>query len=504
MARRSVTVEPATGGNDASPMSASVGTTSSASPSTTPATITAAGPSDYQHFLRSKLHTAELSGFRPRFLPDWLFDFQGSLVEWATRKGRAAIFADCGLGKTPMQLVWAQNVIEQTNKPVLVVTPLAVSSQTSREGEKFSIDCERVFDGKISGKPRVVITNYERLHHFDPSRFSGAVGDESSILKNFDGATKATVTEFMRRLPYRLLCTATAAPNDHIELGTSSEAIGEMGYTDMLSTFFKNDENSLAPLSYRSKWRFKPHAERPFWQWLCTWARAVRKPSDLGFSDDRFILPSLSERVHIVSASRPLNGMLFAMPARTLPDQRAERRQTITERCETVAELSSGAGSFVSWCHLNDEADMLEDIIDGAVQVSGQDEDETKVEKFDAFMSGQVRVLITKPRIGGFGLNWQHCHRMSVFPSHSYEQYYQSVRRCWRFGQTHDVTVDIVSTEGEADVMGNLKRKSDAADRMFAEMVAAMGHELSAAPKRATHGAPTQLPNWMEAACSTR
>ncbi len=429
----------------------------------------------YAAFLDRKRQLGGLHGFDPVWMPEFLFDFQASLVEWATRKGRAAFFCDCGMGKTPMQLVWAQNVVMHANKPVLVLAPLAASTQTVREAAKFGIPCERSSTGQHTDDARIIVTNYERLHLFDPLRYAGVVCDESSILKNFDGVTKAAVTEFMRLLPYRLLCTATAAPNDYIELGTSSEALGEMGHVDMLTRFFKNDESSLAPMSSSAKWRFKPHAERPFWHWLSSWARAARKPSDLGpFNDDRMILPRLNERVVTVEASRPMPGHLFVTAARTLPEQREERRLTIKERCEAVAYAAEGADKFVAWCHLNPEADLLAKIIPGAKQVSGSHSDEQKLELFDAFTAGQLRVLVTKPKIGAFGLNWQHCANMSVFPSHSYEQYYQAVRRCWRYGQTRDVTVSVITTQGEADVLGNLQRKADAADKMFAVMAEEM------------------------------
>lgn len=452
--------------------------------------------STYQDFLNGKIHSTTLSGFTPMFRPDWLFDFQSDLVDWATRKGRAAIFADCGLGKTPIQLVWAQNIVEQSNRPVLILAPLAASSQTVRESDKFSIPSQRSVDGKHQGTAQIVISNYERLHLFDPNDFSGMVCDESSILKNFDGATKAAVTEFMRRLPYRLLCTATAAPNDNIELGTSSEALGEMGYTDMLGAFFKNDESSIEPMSYNTKWRFKPHAEQPFWRWLCSWARALRKPSDLGFDDGPFILPPLTTNVTTVEASRPLDGRLFILPAVTLHEQRAERRSTLTARCEAVARMADTGESFVAWCHLNDEADMLETLIPDAKQVSGAQSDDEKEELFEAFRLGQLRSLVTKPRIASFGMNWQHCRHMSVFPSHSYEQYYQGVRRCWRFGQTREVVVDVVTTAGEADVLGNLRRKAEAADKMFASMVEHMRAAASMASATYAVEQPA-LPAWL-------
>jgi hypothetical protein len=452
---------------------------------------------NYSDFLHARTHLTNTFGFAPTFVPSWLFDFQGDLVEWATRKGRAAIFGDCGLGKTPMQLVWAQNVIEHANKPVLIVAPLAASAQTMREAAKFNIDAERSRDGQISGKPRIVVTNYERLEHFDSTCFAGMVCDESSILKNFDGVTKQAITDFMRRLPYRLLCTATAAPNDYIELGTSSEALGDLGYVDMLGAFFTNDESSsISPMAYDTKWRLKGHAERPFWRWVCSWARAFRRPSDLGFGDGPFILPGLTTAITTVQASRPFDGYLFVVPASTLDDQRAERRATIRQRCETVAEKAIGDDPFIAWCHLNDEGDLLEELIPGAEQVSGSDSDERKEEIFEAFTSGQVKKLVTKPRIGAFGMNWQHCWRMSFFPSHSYEQYYQAVRRCWRFGQRERVVVDVITTAGEADVLGNLTRKAQAADRMFALMVEYM-REAQGIQRPMDVSTIPILPTWM-------
>lgn len=449
----------------------------------------------YEEFLDERSRAGDWHGFDAQ-PPGFLFDFQRHLTGWALRRGRAAIFADCGLGKTPMFLSWADAVVRHTCKPVLAIAPLAASAQAIGEAEKFSIDAVRSKDGRFTGT-RVVVTNYERLHLFDPTQFSGVVCDESSILKNFDGATKAAVTEFMRRMPYRLLCTATAAPNDYIELGTSSEAVGELGFMDMLARFFTNDESSISPLSSSVKWRLKGHAELPFWRWLCVWARAVRKPSDLGYDDGRFVLPALNTRVTTLAAGRPLHGKLFVTPAANLQEQREERRATIAQRCEHVASAADHADPFVAWAHLNDEADLLTRLIPGAVQVSGADHDDAKEEKFSAFTSGQVRALVTKPRIGAFGLNWQHCAHMSFFPSHSYEQYYQAVRRCWRFGQTRPVTVDVVTTEGEADVMQNLQRKADAADKMFEVMVREMS-SATGVSGRHVEAAPTQWPSWMK------
>lgn len=458
---------------------------------------------NYETFLDSKTHSEFNSGFDPLWMPDFLFDFQRSLTEWAIRKGRAAIFADCGMGKTPMQLVWAENVSQQTGKPTLIVTPLAVSVQTVAESKKFGVIASRSSDGKHSTP--IVVTNYERLHYFDPTDFGGMVCDESSILKNFDGSTKAAITDFMRKMQYRLLCTATASPNDFIELGTSSEALGYLGYMDMLGMFFKNDQNSLHPntLSRHShtmssgKWRFKSHAQRDFWRWVCSWSRACRRPSDLGFDDGRFILPELIETETIVSAARPMDGFLFAVPARGLKQQRDERRHTIKERCEEVARKVADTGeSAVCWCHLNDEADLIEKLIPDALQISGTMPDEIKEERFLAFSSGELRVLITKPKIGAFGLNWQHCNHMTVFPSHSFEQYYQGIRRCWRFGQERPVTVDIITTEGEEEVLKNLKRKAGQADHMFDRLVAEMNNELKIS-RSSFPGQKEKIPSWL-------
>jgi len=433
----------------------------------------------YLDFIEGKSQIDEDHGHDPTFLPDFLFDFQRDLVKWSVRKGRAAIFADCGLGKTPIQLVWAQNVLENTNKPVLILTPIAVAAQTIREGDKFSIECAKAIPDKTPSG--VVVTNYEQLHHYDWRDFSGVVCDESSVLKSFAGQRRADITAFMRKIPYRLLCTATAAPNDSVELGTSSEALGYLGHTDMLGKFFKNDQGNIATgrqWGSVSKWRLKGHAEEPFWRWVCSWARAVRKPSDLGYSDDRFTLPGLDIRETVVDHVEPLPGMLFHTEARGLQEQRREQKATLEARCETVARLVDHDQPAVAWCHLNAEGDLLESMIPDAEQVSGSDSDEEKERKLMGFADGDIRVLMTKPKIGAFGLNWQHCAHHTYFPSHSFEQWYQAVRRSWRFGQTRDVTVDIVSTPGSVAVLENLQRKATAADEMFDRMVRHMADAM--------------------------
>ena len=452
----------------------------------------------YQDFLDQKLHTGAAHGFEPIWLPPELFDFQQSLVTWAIRKGRAAIFADCGLGKTAMQLTWAENVARHSGKPVLILAPLAVAPQTIREGEKFGIECHRSINGDVAG--RIVITNYERLEHFSPGDFAGVVCDESSILKSFDGARRNEITDFMRKVPYRLLATATAAPNDFIELGTSSEALGYMGHMDMLARFFKNDQNNLTSrrmYGEAPKWRFKGHAEQPFWRWVTSWARACRQPSDLGFDDGRFVLPTLSEIDHLIETNTVPDGMLFALPATDLREQRAEKKRTVTERCEQVASMVANTGQpALVWCHLNEEGDLLQQLIPGAVQVSGKDKDEVKERRLIDFAEGRSRVLITKPKIGAWGLNFQVCSHITYFPSHSFEQYYQSVRRCWRFGQKRPVTVDIILTEGERRIMQNLQRKREQAEQMFGNLVAEMNHSLEIQRKE-YNTTPIEVPSWL-------
>lgn len=459
----------------------------------------------YDDFLAAKAQHTAARGFAPIWMPTFLFDFQQALVEWAIRRGRAAIFADCGLGKTPMQLVWAENVVRHTNRPVLIATPLAVSHQVVREAEKFGVECRRVSDGRIPSGARVLVTNYERLHHFDPANVVGLVCDESSILKNFNGARRAIVTEFLRTLPYRLLCTATAAPNDYVELGTSSEALGDLGHMDMLSRFFRNEQHNTSTRRFHGKaasWRFKHHAQQPFWRWVCSWARACRRPSDLGFADADFMLPALTETEHVIAARTKRDGMLFDLPAVGMREERDERRRTIIERCEMVARLVRHPDPALVWCHLNAESEQLAQLIPDALEVSGADSDDAKEEKLVAFATGATRVLVTKPKIGCYGLNLQRCAHVTFFPSHSYEQYYHGVRRCWRFGQTRPVQVDVIATEGERGVLTNLRRKAAAADAMFTALVAHMNHATHLIHDRST--SPMEIPTWLSPTTRSR
>jgi hypothetical protein len=456
----------------------------------------------YEEFLARKAQLDNDGGFTPVDLPGHLFDFQRVLVEWATRKGRAAIFADCGMGKTPMSLAWAEQVHKATGRPVLLLTPLAVGFQVVHEAAKFGHDAALSRNGKVAAP--ITVSNYEQLSKFDPNDFAGIVCDESSILKSFDGSTRAAVTEFARRLPYRLLGTATAAPNDWVELGTSSEALGNLGHMDMLTKFFTNKARSVSSRGPQRSvdgpsddaWRLKGHAVEPFWQWVSTWARAIRKPSDYGYDDGAFVLPSLTVRETLVEASRPPDGALFDVPATGLREEREESRRTLVERCEAAAAALEHSSSGVAWCHLNDESSLLADLIPKAVEIRGSDSPDEKEEKLRAFSVGDIPFVVTKPRIGAWGLNWQHSAHMTYFPSHSYEQWYQAVRRMWRFGQQSEVVVDVITTEGGRNVLANLRRKAAQADDMFTALVEHMNHARDI--DRVTYNAPVEVPSWLE------
>jgi len=416
--------------------------------------------SDYQNFIHGKAVALLASGIKPRDPHKMLFQFQQDIVKWALRRGRACIFADCGLGKTFIQVEWARQIPGN----VLILAPLAVASQTINEAAKLGCEVYYSRDGSI--KPGITITNYEMLGHFDPAQFAGVVLDESSIIKHFEGKIRREIIDRFSKTLFRLACTATPAPNDHMELGNHAEFVGAMRRTEMLSMFFVHDGGDTA------KWRLKGHAENEFWKWVCSWAVMMRKPSDLGYDDNGFILPPMTlEQITVEHATK--GDFLFAMEAQTLQERITARRDSIGDRVKACAELVNASDeAWLIWCNLNSEADQLESAIKGAVQVQGSEAPEQKAQKFSDFTEGKIRVLVTKPSIGGFGMNWQHCHNMAfVGLSDSWEEYYQAMRRCWRFGQKMPVKVYIITSSAEGRVVANIQRKEADAARMAAEMV---------------------------------
>ena len=463
---------------------------------------------DYATFLEKKSQIGQSFGFEPIEILPALFPFQRSLVDWAIRKGRAAIFADCGLGKTPMQLCWADNVVRHTGQNVLIVTPLAVCHQTEREAKKFGIKAKVSRDGTVY--PGITITNYEQLHRFDNNDFGGACADESGAIKAFNGKRRKQVVRFFGKLPYRLLCTATPSPNDFIELGTQSECIGVMTQSDMLGYFFRETKDMRHTIFKEgdfwndTKYTFKPHSEQPFWRWVTSWARSIRKPSDMGFEDDGFILPPITFRQHIVENTYKPPGELFPRPAVTLREQSAERQMTTNERAERVRELVATDEYAIVWCHLNPEGIELARIIPGAVEVAGRHSDEYKEAMLNDFALGNIRVLVSKPKIGAWGLNLQHCGHLTFFPTYSFEQFYQGYRRCYRFGREGPVLVDVVASPGEAHVIEGLDNKIAQHEKMFTSLVRHMNDSLAMYSEDG-HAKALILPEWLhceqEVAC---
>jgi len=429
----------------------------------------------YHNFLKSKRHSLGNHGFEPVWFPGIAFDFQKHIAEKAIQKGRVGTFADTGLGKTLIELTYAYNVVLKTNKKVLILTPLAVAFQFLKEAEKIEIDdIEHTKDGTHSKK--IVICNYERLHMLDPADFGCVILDESSILKNFKGKVKESIIGFMKQVPFRLLATATPSPNDYIELGNSSEALGYMGYMDMLSKFFKSNQNSADSNSRNigEKFYLKPHAEKDFFAWVNQWAIMVKKPSDLGFSDEGYDLPPLTTNKHMVKNEKSwcIDGQqsLFAMPAKRLTEVREEQKLTVNERCEKAVELASGKTS-VYWCNLNEESDLLASLDPSAVEVKGGMSIDKKEEILCAFSEGEIERLVTKAKMTSMGLNWQHCNHTVYFPTFSYEQWYQAIRRFWRFGQQYEVTCDMVISEGQDRVIEALEQKTQKAIELYENLV---------------------------------
>jgi hypothetical protein len=415
----------------------------------------------YKTFIESKRVADPATGLgKVPHLNDKLFDFQRDIVTWALRRGRAAIFADCGMGKTIMQLEWANHIPGN----VLIVAPLAVSQQTIREGAKFGISITHSQDG--AAHDGITITNYERLHHFSPGDFDGVVLDESSILKSYTGKFRNQLVNDWGKLKYKLACTATPAPNDYMELGNHAEFLGVMGRMEMLSMFFIHDGGET------QKWRLKGHAEHEYWKWLCSWAVMIKRPSDMGYDDGDFILPDLKYN-SITIDTNATAGFLFQMEAKTLLERNRARKDTTEARCKAAADMINATDDpWVIWCNLNDESALLKSMINDAIEVKGSDTPAHKENALIGFSSGDHKRIITKPSIAGFGMNWQHCHNVAfVGLSDSYEQFYQAIRRCWRFGQSKPVRCNIITADIEGAVLKNIQRKERDAESMAENMV---------------------------------
>lgn len=460
--------------------------------------------SAYHQFLAAKAIVDPPTGIaNPRDLPEALFDFQRACTEWALRRGRGALFAGTGLGKSLMELSWADAIHRETQGDVLHLAPLAVSAQLGREAGKFGLAARVVKAGRDC-EPGTSITNYQKIDRFDLSRFAGVILDESSILKSTDGHYRTRLIEECARIPYRLAATATPAPNDFMELGNHAEFLGVMSYTDMLATFFVHDGGDTR------QWRLKGHAEDDFWRWMASWAVMLRKPSDLGFEDGAYALPPLRQFEHHVEVETlPREGLFgFAPMAVTMKERLAARRDSVGARIAKAASLTPADRPFVWWCNLNSESEGLTAAIPGAVEVRGSDLDDVKERKLVDFSEGRIRVLVTKPTIAGFGMNWQHCADTGfVGLSDSFEQVYQAVRRFWRFGQQKPVNVHFVVAETEGAVLVNQRRKEADAERMAAAMVRHMADFSSRAVRGTARERPTYapakpmlLPDWIGAA----
>lgn len=459
---------------------------------------------DYGAFLASKRIVSAPAGIPdPPALSDMLFPFQRDITRWALRRGRAAIWADCGLGKGWMALEWGRVVAAETGRPVLILAPLAVAQQFKQEGAKLGVAVTVCRDG-ADVAPGVNVTNYDRLHRFDASVFGGVVLDESSCLKDYTSATRNALIEAFSRTPFRLACSATPAPNDHMELGNHAEFLGAMTRTEMLATFFCHDGGDT------QSWRLKGHARADFWKWLCSWAVTIRKPSDLGYEDCGFVLPPLNVYEHVVPVGASFAheaGTLFVDAASGLDAQRAARRSSLDARVSLCAELVNGLPNepWLVWCDLNSESEALAASIDGAVEVRGSDDAEDKERAMLGFSSGDVRVMVTKPSIAGYGMNWQHCaHVAFVGLSNSFEAWYQAIRRTWRFGQARPVACHLITSDADGAVRINLERKRLAAEEVAAEMLIGMGdiqrttvRALARESDTYEPGKPMRLPPWL-------
>lgn len=449
-------------------------------------------------FLAAKRITVKPAGFEPtRRLTPMLFDFQKDIVRWGLIKGKCAFFEDCGLGKSFQQIEWAHHVFTKTGRPVLIFAPLAVARQTAGEGAKLGIPVN-VCRQQSDIVPGLNIANYEMLEHFDAREFSGIVLDESSILKG-DGPMRKAITEFSGHIPYRLACTATPAPNDHMELGNHAEFLGIMSKSEMLATWFVHDGGDT------SKWRLKGHAEDSFWEWVASWAVMIRRPSDLGYEDGGFHLPAIEYHQHTVAAAWSAD-YLFPVEAQTLQERNGARRDSLAARVKLAADVANASPEqWLLWCNLNDESKALASAIPGAVEVTGSDSPEHKETSVLRFVKGEIRVLVSKASIFGFGMNFQNCHNASfVGLSDSWEQVYQATRRVWRFGQTRPVNIHFITGELEGAVVRNIQRKEQQAAEMSEAMLSHMRDintaEIHGTVRQSNSYIPTkkaEVPSWL-------
>ena len=455
----------------------------------------------YEEFLKTKESYIAPSGFKASNLNIKMFNYQRDIVSWAVRKGKAAIFADCGMGKTLMQLEYARQVCNYTGGDVLIVAPLSVATQTKDEGSKFGYNVN-IVRSQEEVSTGINITNYEMLWHFNADKFQGVILDESSILKSFTGKTKQEIIDKFKYTPYKLACTATPAPNDFVELGNHAEFLNIMSRSEMLATYFVHDGGDT------SKWRLKGHAEDEFWKWIASWACVITKPSDLGYSDEGFVLPDIKYIEHIVSSEAD-EGLLCASLASTLSERRDARKNSMQERVKTAAEICEEKDDqFVVWCDFNAESQALAKAIEDSIEVCGADSPEYKAQCGMSFARGDIKVIISKPSIYGFGMNWQNCHDVIFCGlSDSYEQFYQAVRRCYRYGQKKTVNAHIIISEKELNVLDNIKRKSKDVEKMKSRMIeltkeitTAEIHHTSRITQSYIANKKMTLPSWVKGA----
>lgn len=453
--------------------------------------------SEYRAFIASRAIASTKAGFDPLSINNHAKNHQEAVLDFALNKGKSAAFLDTGLGKSFIELEFARQCAEETCKPSLILTPLAVAGQMVREGQKFNIDARQIREQSEVGAG-IMVANYERLAKLDPECFGAVILDESSILKSYAGKTRATIQEAFEATRYKLAATATPSPNDHTELGNHAEFLGVMRQQEMLSKWFINDTATAS-----QEWRLKGHAVDAFWQWVASWARCATLPSDLGGDDAGYVLPEVERRIHEVTADRQENiaqGMLFRIPELSATSFHNEKRLTLLERCERAAELATHDKPVTVWCETNDESDLLAQMVPGAVDVHGSMDADEKERRLLGFASGEYRAIVTKPKLAGFGVNWQHCaHAVFASISFSYEQHYQAVRRSHRFGQSEVVRNDVVIADTEAAIWRVITEKSDKHDEMKRRMSAAMKSAQTEGSRRVVYDRPLDLafPHWI-------